>query len=185
MWRFSFLFVCFLVICSFCGGGPLDEYCEEFWRREKEKPHWERRGCSEPLSFDKLLEGSPDKTVQGPVKDNWKLNECLLALQLLVGQDMYNQDMYNKGIETYVWEDFEGEVSCVESDPAGPEVSKDFWQTVLFANYFIGGFRTALKEQLKKLGVNPDKELKKIVRSFLPKKCERPRSPYGVSFTGM
>lgn len=183
MWRFSFLFVCFLVICSFCGGGRLvDKYCREFWLKGEEAPPWKRRACPYPLPFEELsIEESLENIVmvQRQVSQDWKLEDCLLALRLLVDRDM------QKKIETFPWEDFEDEALFVEGGSVDSAVSNDFWQTVLFANYFVGCFRARLKARLKELGANPDEELKKIVRSFLPKKCERPRSPYGVSVTGM
>ena len=117
--------------------------------------------------------------VQKLVSQNWEVDECLLALRLLVDRDMQNK------IETFSWEVFEDEALFVKSDPVEPEVSNEFWQTVVFANYFVSNFRARLKTRLEELGVNPDEALKEIVLSFLHKKCERSRFPCGMlSFTG-
>lgn len=176
--------ICFLAIHFLWSDDRLGkyctQYCTQFWQERKEKPYWEGRPYPFPLEFEKLsIEKTKDNIsmVEKQVTQDWMLEDCLRALQLLVDRDMQER------FEASHWEDFESETVSIESNPIDSIISKDFWQTVLFANYFVEHFRDKLKKRIESFGADPNSELEKIVRPFFkPKKTESPKTFYGTFF---
>ncbi len=177
---FAFFAVCFLSV-GFLRGGLRESYYANFWSAGKEVPRWKTGPIRQPLSFERLsIEETPGniEAIRDEIS-RWSLNECLFALQTLVGRDMARL----KNQSGVSWESFLKDVKYYDDcrkEETPISVQDDFCEKVLFAVYNVENFRNLLRIRLKVLGKESDLELQKAVGRYWFGEIEERRTSASV-----